>query len=232
MIELAALAQVVFAAVRLDTIVLPDGSKAGLWIPKSRKPVPLVVWFHGGIGANNPAKGVPAASNMASTWADSGRFALVAPSAWPASPWWTPEAAHRTGAAIDSALARKGVDKKRVIFAGASDGGTGALWLAGALRKPLGARLKGVAVWSCNPGILQNQGISLDEASLVGLPVRWTAGGRDHLYPLDGVRTWWTRFQRLGIPLQTQELPEADHDLAFHGKDLALFPAWVVTPGK
>ncbi|HQF53495.1 MAG TPA: hypothetical protein PK208_00095, partial [Fibrobacteria bacterium] len=89
---LAALAS---ATPRLDTLVAPDGSKAGLWVPESRKKLPLVVWLHGGLGANNPSKGIAAAGNMAATWGDSGAFALLAPSAWPASPWWSETAAQR-----------------------------------------------------------------------------------------------------------------------------------------
>lgn len=211
----------------VESIRLTDGSQAGFWVPKSRTKLPLVVWFHGGIGANNPAKGVPAAQNMATTWKDSVAFALVAPSAWPASPWWSDEAVARTAALIDSAAKRKGVDASRVILAGASDGGTGALWIASKLRAKLGTKLKGVAVWSCNPDVLSMQGLSLPAMPLVGLPIRWTAGGKDRLYPLTRIKEYWTALSQAGLALETHENLEADHDLAFHAADLALFPAWV-----
>jgi predicted esterase len=186
----------------------------------------LVVWFHGGIGANNPTKGVPAAQNMAATWKDSGAFALLAPSAWPASPWWSESAVARTAALIDSAAKRKGVDASRVILAGASDGGTGALWIASKLRARLGSKLKGVAVWSCNPDVLASQGLTLPGRDLVGIPVRWTAGGKDRLYALGRIREYWTALGAAGWALETHENPVADHDLSFHAVDLALFPAW------
>lgn len=214
------------APARTEVVALPDGSQAGFWAPKARKKLPLVVWFHGGIGANNPAKGVPAAQNMASTWRDSAAFALVAPSAWPASPWWSDAAVERTSALIDSAAKRKGVDASRVILAGASDGGTGALWIAAKLRTRLGSRLKGVAVWSCNPDVLSMQGLTLPAAPLVGLPVRWTAGGRDRLYPASRIQEYWKALGGAGWALETHLAPEADHDLSFHGADLAKFPAW------
>lgn len=216
----------------VEAIRMPDGSQAGLWAPKSRAKLPLVVWFHGGIGANNPAKGVPAAQNMASTWKDSGAFALVAPSAWPASPWWSDEAVARTAASIDSAAKRKGVDASRVILAGASDGGTGALWIASKLRAKLGAKLKGVAVWSCNPDVLSMQGLSLPALPLVGLPIRWTAGGKDRLYPLARIQEYWTALGQAGLTLETHENPQADHDLAFHAADLAMFPSWARKTAK
>lgn len=212
--------------VQVETIRLPDGSQAGFWAPKSRAKRPLVVWFHGGIGANNPAKGVPAAQNMAATWKDSGAFALAAPSAWPASPWWTDEAVARTAALIDSAAKRKGVDATRVILAGASDGGTGALWIASKLRTKLGARLKGVAVWSCSPDVLSMQGLTLPALPLVGLPIRWTAGGKDRLYPLVRIKEYWAALSQAGLALETHENAVADHDLSFHAADLALFPTW------
>lgn len=211
---------------KVESIRLPDGSQAGFWAPKSRAKLPLVVWFHGGIGANNPAKGVPAAQNMAATWKDSGAFALLAPSAWPASPWWTDEAVARTAALIDSAAKRKGVDASRVILAGASDGGTGALWIASKLRTKLGTKLKGVAVWSCNPDVLSMQGLTLSAMPLVGLPIRWTAGGKDRLYPLSRIKEYWAALSQAGLSLETHENLVADHDLSFHAADLALFPAW------
>ncbi|HNY29556.1 MAG TPA: hypothetical protein PKO15_01595 [Fibrobacteria bacterium] len=205
---------------------LPDGSKAGIWVPKARAKVPLVVWFHGGIGANDHAKGVPAARNMAALWRDSAAFAMVAPSAWPASPWWSDEAVARTRVAIQLASMRKGVDASRVILAGASDGGTGALWIAAKLRPELGKRLKAVAVWSCNPDVLSMQGLALPAVPLEGLPVRWTAGGRDRLYPLSRIQEYWAVLGQAGWKLETHADPVADHDLSFHAADLAKFPAW------
>lgn len=210
-----------------DTVRLVDGSTAGLWIPAGKAKKPLVVWLHGGIGANNPAKGVAAASNMAGTWGDSGAFALVAPSAWPTSPWWSEEAALRVAGLVETASRRPGVDGKRLILAGVSDGGSGALWLAARLRGRWGSRLKGVAVWSTDPDVLEMQGVKWAPSSLRGLPLRWTAGGRDRLYPLERIHMWWEEAAREGVGLDRHEDPGADHDLSFHQVDLALFPAWV-----
>lgn len=221
-----------FASPKRDTLIAPDGSKAGLWVPKSKKKLPLVVWLHGGIGANNPSKGVAAASNMAATWGDSGAFALLAPSAWPASPWWSEDAALRVADLVAKASRRPGVDGTRLILAGASDGGSGALWLASQLRTKFGKSLKGVAIWSADPDVLVSQGIPWSPTGLKGLPLRWTAGGRDHLYPLERIHSWWEACQAAGVRLDPHETPAADHDLQFHGPDLALFPAWVRKTAK
>jgi len=215
------------ASLHRDTVQLLDGSSAGMWVPASKGKKPLVVWLHGGIGANNPAKGLAAASNMAATWSDSGSFALIAPSAWPASPWWSEEAVDRVRKLVETASHKPGVDGKRLILAGVSDGGSGALWLAVRLRAVWGARLKGVAVWSTDPDVLEMQGMKWTPSSLRGLPLRWTAGGRDHLYPLDRIHQWWDEASREGVVLDRHEDPGADHDLSFHQADLALFPAWV-----
>lgn len=212
---------------RVDTLNLPDGSKAGLWIPGGKGRKPLVVWLHGGIGANNPAKGVAAAANMAATWGDSGAFALVAPSAWPASPWWGQEAVGRLEAVVAAAARNRGVDPDRIVVAGVSDGGSGSLWLSSRLRAAWGKRLKGVAVWSTDPDVLSMQGADWNPSSLRGLALRWTAGGRDRLYPLERVRLWWGECERQGVLLERHEDPQADHDLSFHQADLARFPAWV-----
>lgn len=215
------------ASVLFDTLVAPDGSRAGLWIPASKKKLPLVVWLHGGIGANNPAKGVVAANNMTANWGDSGAFALLGPSAWPASPWWTNSAADRVDDLVERASRRPGVDASKIVLSGVSDGGSGALWIASALRKRWGARLKGVAIWSANPDVMFLQQVPWDPATLKGLAVRWTAGGRDHLYPPERIRYWWEQCAANGIKLQSRENTAADHDLKFHQADLALFPAWV-----
>lgn len=215
-------------APRIDTIASPDGSRAALVVPR-RAPtakLPLVVWLHGGIGANNPSKGLAAAAGFVS-WADSGGFALLAPSAWPASPWWSATALARIGELILRAGATPGVDASRVFLAGVSDGGSGALWLAGHLAGRKGMRLRGVAVWSTDPSVLVSRGVPFDPAPLVGLPVRWTAGGRDRLYPFEDVAQWWTRFLQAGVKLESRHDPQADHDLSFHRADLGRFPAWV-----
>jgi hypothetical protein len=214
-------------AARLDTLLAPDGSRAGLWVPATAKRLPLVVWLHGGIGANNPAKGLAAASNMAATWKADPAFALLGPSAWPASPWWTHEAAERVAALVERAARWRGVDASRIVLAGASDGGAGALWIAAALRERWGARLKGAAIWSANPDVLFAQRVAWDPAALRGLVVRWTAGGQDRLHPVGRIRFWWEQCSARGIELQPHENPAADHDLQFHQTDLALFPAWV-----
>ncbi|MEN9308752.1 MAG: hypothetical protein RL173_2684 [Fibrobacterota bacterium] len=226
------LATLAFATPRIDTLLAGDGSKAGLWIPKSRKKLPLVVWLHGGIGANNPAKGVAAATNMASTWGDSGTFALVAPSAWPASPWWSSDAALRVTEFVNMASRRPGVDGTRIVLAGASDGGSGALWIAASLRTKFGKTLKGVAIWSAAPDVLVSQGVPWKPSEIKGVPLRWTAGGHDRLYPLERIHFWWEACQAAGIPLDPHENPTADHDLKFHGPDLAMFPAWVRKTAK
>jgi acetyl esterase/lipase len=210
-----------------DTLHAPDGSGAGLWVPSGKGHHPLVIWFHGGLGANNPQKGIPAAANMAATWGDSGAFALLAPSAWPASPWWSDDAAVRVTQLIDSASHKPGVDGSRLVFAGVSDGGIGALWLAARLRSRLGKRLKGVAVWSCDPDVLSSQGATWTPSSLKGIPVRWTAGGKDHLFPLEQIHGWWARCASEGLVIEKHEDPEADHDLMFHKLDVAKFPAWM-----
>ncbi len=216
-----------WASPKHDTLKASDGSKAGLWVPKSKHKLPLVIWLHGGIGANNPAKGLAAAANMAVTWADSGAFALLAPSAWPASPWWSDDAAKRVAEFVEQAGRKPGIDASRILLSGASDGGSGALWLASALRGKWTKRLKGMAIWSADPDVMVQQGISWNPASLKGLPLRWTAGGHDRLYSLDRVHFWWEQCQAAGLVLDPHENPTADHDLQFHGPDLALFPAWV-----
>lgn len=217
-------------APRIDTIVSVDGSRSALVVPqrKGKTRLPLVVWLHGGIGANNPSKGLAAAAGFV-RWADSGGFALLAPSAWPASPWWSASALARVTELIHRAGATPGVDASRVVLAGVSDGGSGALWMAVQIAHMSSVQLRAVAVWSTDPSVLVSQGIPFDPAPLRGLPIRWTAGGRDRLYPFQDVSNWWGRLEQVGAELETRHDPLADHDLSFHQADLARFPAWVRT---
>lgn len=219
------------ASWRTDTLVAPDGSKAALVVPSRKvkaKPAgfPLVVWLHGGLGANNPAKGLQAASGFASL-ADSGGFAFLAPSSWPASPWWSVSARDRLLSVVESASKRPGVDASRMVLAGASDGGTGALWLAVATRDVWKDRLRGVAVWSTNPSVLMGRGTQLSVAGLAGLPVRWRAGSRDRLFAPEDVALWWERLRMGGVDLDAVVDANAGHDMADHKADLATFPGWV-----
>lgn len=216
---------------RTDTLVAPDGSKAALVVPAGKiaaksRGLPLVVWMHGGLGANNPAKGLQAAPGFASL-ADSGRFVFLAPSAWPASPWWSVSARERVLALIRISSSRTGVDATRIVFAGVSDGGTGALWLASTSRSALGDRLRGVAVWSTNPSVLEGRGARLDVPALNGVPVRWRAGAHDRLYAPQDVANWWEILRKAGVVLDASMDPVAGHDLADHKADLALFPLWL-----
>lgn len=228
---LAALVVALAGSWRTDTLVAPDGSKAALVVPSGAtkgktKGYPLVVWLHGGLGANNPAKGLQAAPGFAAL-ADSGRFALLAPSAWPASPWWSASARDRLLALLDAATRKPGVDASRIVLAGASDGGTGALWLAVALRGAWGGKLRGVAVWSTNPSVLEGRGATLDVSGLAGLAIRWRAGSLDRLYDPRDVAGWWRRLEGAGAVLDTRLDPLAGHDMIDHQADLATFPTWV-----
>lgn len=216
-------------APRIDTIVSVDGSRSVLVVPQRSRQghkLPLVVWLHGGLGANNPSKGLAAAAGFVS-WADSGGFALLAPSAWPASPWWSATALSRVVELIRRAGVTPGVDASRLVIAGASDGGSGALWMAGQMVLLSGVKPRGIAVWSTDPSVMVSMGVPFDPATLRGLNVRWTAGGKDRLYPFLDVVSWWRRLQASGVVLETMQDPKADHDLSFHKADLALFPAWV-----
>jgi poly(3-hydroxybutyrate) depolymerase len=228
---LAALVVALAGSWRTDTLVAPDGSKAALVVPSGAtqgktKGHPLVVWLHGGLGANNPAKGLQAAPGFAAL-ADSGGFALLAPSAWPASPWWSASARDRLLALVDAAGRKPGVDASRIVLSGASDGGTGALWLAVALRGTWRGRLRGVAVWSTNPSVLEGRGAPLDASGLAGLAIRWRAGSLDRLYDPADVARWWARLEGAGAVLDTRLDPLAGHDMIDHQADLATFPTWV-----
>ncbi len=215
------------AAPAVRQIRLADGSVAGLVLPSHAKgKVPLVIWLHGGIGANNPAKGVEAARNF-TAWADTSGFALLCPSAWPASPWWSASARARVAGLIATVSKNPHVDGSRLIFSGTSDGGIGILWMAQELRPSLGKRLRGIAVWSCDPTVLVNSGVAFNPRALAGLPVRWAEGGNDRLFPLADVRQWWNRFIAAGVRLEAHPVAWAGHDLVDWKADLMTFGAWV-----
>jgi len=211
----------------LKTLSLPDGSKAGLVLPsRAGGKAPLVIWLHGGIGANDPAKGIKAATNM-QLWADSSNFALLCPSAWPTSPWWTPEATGRILDLVRQCSKNPRIDANRIILTGTSDGGAGALWNVKGLRGVLGKRLKGVAVWSCNPSVLGNYGEAISLGSFSGLPVRWAQGGRDRLFALDDVRGWWGQFIAARAKLEPHPVEMAGHDMADWQQDQGTLGAWI-----
>ena len=185
--------------------------------PRTR--YPLIIYLHGGVGANRNDKG-SRAWEMFSFIADSIPIFLASPSADRASAWWTPAGTARIAQTLAFMKDRYPIDHDRIILAGVSDGATGCFFAASTMPGPFA----GFIPISGYGWMLTQMGIPLSLDSLRTRPFRIINGGRDALYPLAATRQFAEALERAGVPLTFKVYPDAIHgfDYRFEERDAIL----------
>lgn len=192
-------------------------SPTGIWWPKVakakvktlRKTAPVVVWFHGGMGSANCAKGLVAGTDFAELYTEK---IVVSVSACRENHWVTPAAISAVDAALDSVAAKRGAPVEHVSLVGVSDGSLGVLVYSLEGRRAVEDRL-----------LMSSFGAFLGEPAGLASPkkmrtgrFRFLQGGKDRLYPSDQTVPWITEFcKAVQVDCELRFDPEGEHDWSY-----------------
>jgi len=223
----------VFAFAEPDTLSVPVGasgaiSPTGIWWPKSvakakkseavRKgalqmkrcaDAPVVVWFHGGMGSANCAKGLVAGSDFSELFPGS---IVVSASACRENHWVTKGMVDAVDAALDSVAARRKAPVERVSLVGVSDGSLGVLTYSLEGQRIVDNRL---LMSSFGKFLGEPAGLAMQRKMQSGR-FRFLQGGKDRLYPSDQSVPWINDFcKAVRVDCELRFDPEGEHDWSY-----------------
>jgi pimeloyl-ACP methyl ester carboxylesterase len=212
-----------------DSLSVPVGtsgahSPTGIWWPKSANSKKsakvrlasaakssVVVWFHGGMGSSNCAKGLVAGTDFANLYPEK---IVISVSACRENHWVTETMMNVVDAALDSVAARRKSPVDEVLLVGVSDGALGVILYSIQGKRRVKDRL-----------LVSSFGKILGEASAVAganasrmRSGRWRflQGGKDRLYPSDQTVPWITEFcKAVQVDCELRFDPEGEHDWSY-----------------
>ena len=212
----------------MDSLSVPVGasgfqSPTGIWWPVTGKgkakwkPVnneyasksPVVVWFHGGMGSSNCAKGLVAGEDFADFFP--GKI-VVSVSACRENHWVTKGMIDAVDAALDSVAARRKSPIEKVSLVGISDGSLGVLTYSLEGRRAVENRL----LMSSFGGFLGEPQAIASQKKMQSGRFRFLQGGKDRLYPSDKTVPWITEFcKAVQVDCELRFDPEGEHDWSY-----------------
>ena len=212
----------------MDSLSVPVGasgiqSPTGIWWPVTGKgkvkwkPVnneyasksPVVVWFHGGMGSSNCAKGLVAGEDFADFYP--GKI-VVSVSACLENHWVTKGMIDAVDAALDSVAARRKSPVEKVSLVGISDGSLGVLTYSLEGRRAVEDRL----LMSSFGGFLGEPQAIASQKKMQSGRFRFLQGGKDRLYPSDKTVPWITEFcKAVQVDCELRFDPEGEHDWSY-----------------
>ncbi|WP_304038715.1 hypothetical protein [Fibrobacter succinogenes] len=217
-----------------DSLMVPVGSSdvqspTGIWWPKAVKAKSktthknasqmksranaakssVVVWFHGGMGSSNCAKGLVAGMDFANLYSEK---IVISVSACRENHWVTKNMIGVVDAALDSVAARRKSPVERVSLVGVSDGSLGVLVYSLEGRRLVDDRL-----------LMSSFGGFLGEPTPLAVSPkmhtgrwRFLQGGKDRLYPSDQTVPWITDFcKAVQVDCELRFDPEGEHDWSY-----------------
>ena len=229
-----ALLACVYAFATPDSLSVPVGtsgvqSPTGIWWPqlvKSKKSAKVksadavcsnaakssvVVWFHGGMGSSNCAKGLVAGTDYAKLYP--GKI-VVSVSACRENHWVTKGMIDAVDAALDSVAARRKSPVERVSLVGISDGALGVL-----VYSLEGKRLVEDRLLMSSFGKLLGEAPAIAGTNAKRMRLgrwRFLQGGKDRLYPSDQTVPWITEFcKAVQVDCELRFDPEGEHDWSY-----------------
>jgi poly(3-hydroxybutyrate) depolymerase len=202
------------------TIVVPDDYDP-------TRAYPVRVQLHGGVGRplRSPSQAGDAVDRIPGTIDQ----IYVLPSAWPESVWWFDTQTDNVSAILDQLKRKYNVDENRVYMTGISDGGTGAYFFA--FRAPTSFAsflpLNGHMMVLANPA-MQSDG-DIFPGNAANKPLFVVNGGRDPLYPAEGVQPYVEHLEDVGTEVVFRVREEAGHNTAWWLEERAAFEQFVAT---
>jgi poly(3-hydroxybutyrate) depolymerase len=139
----------------------------------------------------------------------------VMPAGWSAAPWWSDAQLAALRGILDDVKRDYNVDENRVVVSGVSDGGTGAYYVAMRDTTPYAAflPLNGYVLVLRNPDLEIRSSLFLN--NLRNKPLYIVNGGKDPLYPIDGVEPSIAYMNEKGIAITYRPRAEAGHDTSW-----------------
>jgi len=183
--------------------------RAGASQKKSRANAPVVVWFHGGMGSANCAKGLVAGADFAELYPEK---IVVSVSACRENHWVTKAAINAVDAALDSVAAKRGAPVEHVSLVGVSDGSLGVLVYSLEGRRAVDDRLLMSSFGAFLGGAVE---LAAPKKMQVGR-FRFLQGGKDRLYPSDQTVPWITEFCKVvQVDCELRFDSEGEHDWSY-----------------
>lgn len=203
--------------------------EVGIWdigfiLPKkeSDKPLPLIVYLHGGVGTSRTDKG-DFADTMYSFIQDSFPVILASPSGNRAAPWWGQAGMARIFSTVTVMKQLFNIDTTKIFLAGVSDGATAIFAVASQDSYPFA----GFIGASAYPLLFQNQ---LDISRFKETPFFMYISGKDRLYPTKPVIDFYDNMKRNGIDIDYKLYKDAEHGFDYklneRGFIISLLKKW------
>ncbi len=182
-----------------------------------QKPLPLIIYLHGGIGTQCTNKGYRAYEMMQFLNKDSKQpYLLASPSGNRNATWWSPTGIERILFTYRYMSLHHSVDPTRVYLAGVSDGGTAIFAIASQRKHPFSAFIS----ISGFGGLLPRLGFVLNYSQLKKTPIYMIDGGQDHLYPLQRVKQFTNLLKANKSLLKTSFHPLEGHGFTYKNREI------------
>jgi len=180
---------------------------------------PLIIYLHGGIGTTRTDKG-RYAFDMLSPLRDSLPLFLASPSGNRQAPWWSDVGLERILQSLRYMTFHFPIDRNRIFLAGVSDGGTGCYAAANTIPEPFA----GFFAISGFGGMLQR---FLIPGNLKQRPIYNVNAGKDHLYPVEKVKTFLTWLKKEGVVVESKIYPDEEHGFDYRQKEFGSLVSYI-----
>jgi predicted peptidase len=182
------------------------------------KPLPLVVYLHGGIGANRNDKGQKAFEMMNFIYDSIAMFA-VSPSADVQNPWWSPNGVERIKFAVKHMSKNYNIDSSKIFLCGVSDGATGVFYFAAAQDDSLFARY--FAVSGFGEMVLGNPPVIT--SNMLKSKIYIVNAGNDRLYPTEKTKNFAENLINGGVNAEFKLYENEEHGFDYKQKEFDAF---------
>ncbi|MDR0304399.1 MAG: dienelactone hydrolase family protein [Chitinispirillales bacterium] len=187
-------------------------------IKNAAKPLPLIVYLHGGIGANRNDKGEKAFEMMNFIY-DSIPIFAVSPSSDLQNPWWSSNGVERIKFAVKYMTNNYNIDTSKIFLCGVSDGAAGIFYFAATQDYPLFARY--FAISGFGEMILGDPPIITQ--SLRKSKIYIVNAGNDRLYPAERTKSFAQNLINDGIDVEFKFYENEEHGFDYKQKEFDNF---------
>jgi len=187
-------------------------------VKNATKPLPLIVYLHGGIGANRNDKGEKAFEMMNFIY-DSIPVFAVSPSADLQNPWWSPSGVKRIKFAVKYMTQNYDIDASKIFLCGVSDGAAGVFYFAATQENS--PFVKYFAVSGFGEMVLGNPPVITQ--NLLKSEIYIVNAGNDRLYPAEKTKSFAENLINAGINAEFKFYENEEHGFDYKQKEFDNF---------